>query len=186
MVDDRSVWSRWAEAIAQNVVATVVIALVVLGYGALIAFLAADGGNSLTVRVWWLVVGVGILLVLVLWLAGLSVSIRRLRRAAAERPPALAPAPPPVPPHPHEELLQRIDGLAGALAGLDGTLVVEWHIGELYNTVLIEAREASPRINAAQIRLATPMANAPQMTDQNVSTLRASLTHIRAIVNGAR
>src|SRR3954470_5344704 len=94
---------RWAEAIAQNALAS----LLFLGGTAVVLYLLTDAGNVLEVRVWWLAVGVVVLAGRLLWLLWLTMQVRNVRAQISTERTAAAPST--AIPHPHQDLLDRMD-----------------------------------------------------------------------------
>jgi hypothetical protein len=182
-VTEQSAPRRWAVAVAQNLVANAVWVGGAAAWAVVAVWLARDGGNSLTVRVWWLVVAWTIAVAFALWLTTLTLTVLRLQRRSATTlgtgTRAFAPA------HPHQALLDRIDGLDDSLRLAPQPNALPWVLGDLYNAILTEARQVSPRVNLAGIRVADQGAGEPETTAQDSTVLLAGLRQLRAIVGAS-
>ena len=182
-MEQRPARKRWLEAIAQNLVANAIWFGAPLIWLVLALWLARDGGNTLTVRVWWLIVAGTVAVVLLVWLLALTISLRSVsRRARAQTHEVRGPGTDAT--HPYRALLDQIDSLDDILR-LRTDAPVEWQLAEIYNSVLAEARAMSPRISRAPLREATRHPMHQDLAAQGVSALLASLRQIRAIVNAA-
>lgn len=171
MADERSTVQRWTEAIAQNLVASALWVTAGLTAGALAIWLATDGADRVTVRVWWIALLLAVLVLTWIWVAVLTVKVRALTK-----PPAQPAA------HPDAALLQRIDSLRDQLRTRDGTDPVEWQLGELYNSILAEVKRRPHDVSLAAVQRATQSPTAVHLTAQSAAVLSAGLAQLRSVV----
>jgi hypothetical protein len=130
----------WFKSVGTQVVAN----LVATGLLAVFAVAAAaavviwnSGGDAVELKVWMIVVAIGLVLVAYIWIAvcfAWLLGLRRSRRAPA------APAP-----HPHAQLLRRIDALRSGLDMNNPMLSASRTQAEAANQILGEARQATPQ-----------------------------------------
>lgn len=173
--------SRWLESITQNLVASLIFIGFLALWGAATAFLLSEGGNRLTVRVWWLAVALAVVVVIFAWTSWLTWRVHGLATELADASAA------PVAPlsHPHGELLDRMDAFIEHVSGPYMEDEMSWTLGEAYNQLLADAIAVSPTINSHRLPKAThaESVNGYQVTDQSKSDLVGALKLARVTVN---
>lgn len=173
---------RWAEAISQNLVASGVW----LGGAALAAFLLANGGDQVTVRIWWLAVVLLIAVSTLFYLRLLSSGVKRLssRVAALEATPAARTRT--AASIPYQELLDEMAALIADLSRYGEFDHVSWEIGRMYNDLIAQASAASPRVALMSLPTAEPvaMAHGPDTTQHDARTLLSALKRARVPLGG--
>jgi hypothetical protein len=129
-----------------------------------LAWLAGVAGDSVSVRVWELVL---LGAVLVLLCVGLVVQWRKARRLSQA--------------HPHKELLARIDALKESLAGHKGGLNADSQAANAYNKILADA-QAIPGVNGRVLSDLSTAQVDEGLSDQTYGSLTVALGQIKSVV----
>lgn len=150
--------TRRLRSVAASVASNVIANLIVLGlaalYGVVVVWLARDGGNTITVKVWMLLVTAGLLIAVLTWLVYLTAAVRKANQPERTQPEAGSSGG--LDASPHRKLVAEVEAIIETLREHDMPSQASWSLAEAYNDVLRRASECEPRVSEAGLRQATP------------------------------
>ena len=165
-VQEQSFWSRRWEAFLDNAIWYAALAV----GGALVALAAAFGTSEAKLPLW------AVVLFAVVQVACVA-AIVALFRGGFKRGAVTVSLP-----HPHRKLLARCDALDVALERLDPTLPTEWATAEVFNSILMDAQQATGDESLTRISRLYQDDYHQDLADANNGTTRTLVGQIRSML----